>query len=200
MNISQNEWSQIANLPGGELKARIFSLLQEASVEIQRDDSDEPTLLTVIPRLADLIAKRSELEFFTEAFSALARSVGLWNYIDKDHAGARDQLVAEAVTSEELGGLTFHREQVSALNTLLAGRNLVLSAPTSFGKSILIDALLASNKYRRIAIVLPTIALLDEFRRRIYGRFRPKIPTRHVPFRRARRWKRYFLRNPRTTD
>jgi hypothetical protein len=171
MNISQQEWSQIAGLGDTELKAKIFSLIQGAALEIQTGDADEPSLLTMVPRLADLIASRSELASFAEMFSALARSVGLWNYIDKDHADARDKLVAEAVTSEELGGLTFHREQIAALNELLSGRNLVLSAPTSFGKSILIDALLASGKYRRVAIVLPTIALLDEFRRRLYGRF-----------------------------
>ncbi|MGY3078047.1 hypothetical protein ACVWZZ_004455 [Bradyrhizobium sp. LM6.10] len=53
---------------------------------------------------------------------------------------------------------------------MLLGNNLVLSAPTSFGKSLLIDALLASGRYHRVAIVLPTIALLDEFRRRIERR------------------------------
>jgi len=46
-----------------------------------------------------------------------------------------------------------------------------LSAPTSFGKSLLVDALLLSNRYKRVAIVLPTIALLDEFRRRLVSRF-----------------------------
>ncbi|MDR3736417.1 MAG: hypothetical protein P4L10_12880 [Acidobacteriaceae bacterium] len=50
------------------------------------------------------------------------------------------------------------------MNSLLAGNNLALSAPTSFEKSILIDALLLEDRYRRVAIVLPTIALLDEFR------------------------------------
>ncbi len=80
-------------------------------------------------------------------------------------------MVADAVTVDELDGITLHREQITALNTLLSGRNLILSAPTSFGKSVLIDALLASGRYHRIAIVLPTIALLDEFRRRIEKRF-----------------------------
>ena len=79
-------------------------------------------------------------------------------------------MVADAVTAEDLN-VTFHREQIAALNTLLSCRNLVLSAPTSFGKSLLIDALLATGRYRRVAIVLPTIALLDEFRRRIERRF-----------------------------
>ena len=171
MNVSQNEWNQIAQLDGSALRTRIFSLLQDAAREIQGGDPDDPSVLTAVPRLADLILRRSELSSFSEVFSALARSVGLWNYIDKDHADARDQIVAEAVTAEEIGGITLHREQVAALNALLAGRNLILSAPTSFGKSILIDALLASGRYRRVAIVLPTIALLDEFRRRLYGRF-----------------------------
>ena len=171
MNITQSEWDQISGLDGGELRARIFSVLQDAALEVQKGDPDDPSLLTIVPRLANLMEKRSELSSFGEAFSALARSVGLWNYIDKDHADAHDQFVAEAVTADELGGITFHREQLAALNTLLSGRNLVLSAPTSFGKSILIDALLASGRYRRVAIVLPTIALLDEFRRRLYSRF-----------------------------
>jgi hypothetical protein len=57
------------------------------------------------------------------------------------------------------------------LNSLLAGNNLVLSAPTSFGKSILVDALLLEDRFQRVAIVLPTIALLDEFRRRLVRQF-----------------------------
>jgi hypothetical protein len=61
------------------------------------------------------------------------------------------------------------------LNALLSGKNLILSAPTSFGKSVLIDALVASGKYNRVAIVLPTIALLDEFRRRLRRRFAHKF-------------------------
>ena len=87
------------------------------------------------------------------------------------HGRLPDRLIAEATTSPELGGITFHREQIAALNRLLSGENLILSAPTSFGKSLLIDALIASRKFQRIAIVLPTIALLDEFRRRLRRRF-----------------------------
>jgi hypothetical protein len=96
--------------------------------------------------------------------------VGLWNYIDTDIADARDELAAEVAGVPELG-IVLHREQLAALNVLLGGQNLILSAPTSFGKSILIDALLLHNRYRRVAIVLPTIALLDEFRRRLVRRF-----------------------------
>ncbi len=141
-------WDELASLSGDALK------LQE-----------------VVPRLADLVPVREELKSYREAYSALARATGLWNYIDRDAADTSDLLVAEAVTVPELGGITLHREQIAALNELFAGKNLILSAPTSFGKSVLIDALLASGRYERVAIVLPTIALLDEFRRRLRRRF-----------------------------
>jgi hypothetical protein len=171
MTVSQQQWQEIESLEGITLKGRVFSIIQEAAHDIQILQTDDPAVLTVVPRLAHLLETRPELESYKEAFSALARAVGLWNYIDKEAADYRDAMVADAVTVDELDGITFHREQIAALNTLLSGKNLILSAPTSFGKSILIDALLASGRYRRIAIVLPTIALLDEFRRRIEKRF-----------------------------
>ena len=171
MTISQQQWHEIENLEGAALKGKVFSIIQDTAHDIQRRPTDDPMVLNVVPRLAHLLEIKPELESYKEAFSALARAVGLWNYIDIETADYRDAMVADAVTAPELDGITFHREQIAALNTLLAGGNLVLSAPTSFGKSILIDALLASGKYRRVAIVLPTIALLDEFRRRIEKRF-----------------------------
>lgn len=171
MSLSQQEWRELVELEGLALKERVFALIQEASLQIQLRETDDPELLSVIPRLADLIDAKPELASFRELASSLARWLGLWNYIDKEIADERDLILADAVSSDELGGLTLHREQIAALNILLSGRNLVLSAPTSFGKSLLIDALLATGKYHRVAIVVPTIALLDEFRRRLLARF-----------------------------
>lgn len=168
---SQEDWKKISGLKGDALKIRVFSVLQELAQEIQIRDQDDPLMLSAIPRLADLIAGHPELSSFREAFSALARSVGLWNYIDREAADPRDRFIAEAVRVLELGDVSLHREQVVALNTIFSGKNLILSAPTSFGKSLLIDALLASGRFRRVVIILPTIALLDEFRRRLSKRF-----------------------------
>jgi hypothetical protein len=170
VKISQAHWQSIQTLPSADLKREVFALLRKTSTAIQSGEVDDPGVLEVVPRLADLLSHRVELSDFKESLSDLARSTGLWNYIDKDHASPIDVLVAETVTVPELGGITLHRGQVEALNKLLNGRNLILSAPTSFGKSLLIDALLMSKKFRRVAIVLPTIALLDEFRRRLLRR------------------------------
>ena len=61
--------------------------------------------------------------------------------------------------------------QFKIFNLLMHDENIVLSAPTSMGKSVIIDALIASNKYNRIVCVVPTIALIDETRRRIHKKF-----------------------------
>ncbi|WP_322051852.1 DEAD/DEAH box helicase [Paraburkholderia bannensis] len=171
MQISSEQWNHISSLRGSDLKGVVFDILRAAAGAIQSEETDEPSTLDIVPRLAKLIEEREELKTYREPFSALARASGLWNYIDKAVASEPDLLLAESVTVPELDGITLHREQVDALNALLAGRNLILSAPTSFGKSLLIDALLASGRYSRVAIVLPTIALLDEFRRRLRRRF-----------------------------
>ncbi|TFI57685.1 hypothetical protein E2493_13625 [Sphingomonas parva] len=171
MTLVGIDWQELKDTPGTELLPRVFAIMRDAAVAVHAAEPDDPALLQVIPRLADLIPSRRELTPLREPFSALARAVGLWNYIDREAADDVDRLIAEAVTAPELGGITFHREQIVALNKLLSGENLILSAPTSFGKSLLIDALLATGKYGRVAIVLPTIALLDEFRRRLRRRF-----------------------------
>lgn len=176
MPTLQIDWKALNKLNGAELKRATFKAIQEASFFIQTAPIDDPSILEAVPRLAELVDRHaSELDGFRQLVSSLARSTGLWNYIDTDTADINDAFIAETVTAPELGGITFHREQINALNTLLNGKNLILSAPTSFGKSLLVDALLATEQYRRIAIVLPTIALLDEFRKRFRDRFTDKF-------------------------
>lgn len=176
MAVLDINWKELNALTGFDLKRETFRVLQAASFAIQSTDADDPSLLEIVPRLADLLDTHpEELLSYRPLVSSLARSTGLWNYIETEWADETDALVAEAVTAPELGGVTFHREQIRALDALLAGRNLILSAPTSFGKSLLIDALLSTERYRRVAVVLPTIALLDEFRRRFRDRFSKKF-------------------------
>ena len=164
-------WSDLQQAEPQYLKGEVFRILAEAVRQVRGEDADAPDLVALVPRLWDLIYSRKELDGYREVLNAFARSCGLWNYIDQDNADDRDAFVAATVTAPELEGVVFHREQIAALNVLLAGRSLILSAPTSFGKSLLIDALVASGRYSRLAIVVPTIALLDETRRRLARRF-----------------------------
>ncbi|MBS0206522.1 MAG: DEAD/DEAH box helicase [Planctomycetes bacterium] len=70
--------------------------------------------------------------------------------------------------------IVFHRAQAHVYRLLMEGKNVALSAPTSFGKSLIIDAMIASERFNQIVIVVPTLALIDETRRRLTGKFRVK--------------------------
>lgn len=61
----------------------------------------------------------------------------------------------------------FHAEQARVFHKLMSGLNVILSAPTSFGKSFILDALVATGRWNNIVVIVPTIALIDEVRRRL---------------------------------
>ncbi|HCY75451.1 MAG TPA: helicase [Ignavibacteriales bacterium] len=61
----------------------------------------------------------------------------------------------------------FHDDQFELLKLLNSDKNVIVSAPTSFGKSLLFEEIIASNKYQNIIIIQPTLALLDETRRKL---------------------------------
>jgi hypothetical protein len=172
--MAEINWAVLQKSSGFELRGLTFRAISEISNDIQDYNVDDPHVLSAVPRLADLLDDMPELEDFRPILSTLARSIGLWNYIDTEAGEARDRLLAQAASVNLGRRVVLHKEQIAALNILLAGKNLILSAPTSFGKSLLIDVLLTTGRYNRVAIILPTIALLDEFRKRLISRFGQK--------------------------
>ena len=110
----------------------------------------------------------------------LIRETGLYPYIQIETSTWQDRFVYEAF-KVDIGGneATLHREQSSLLKKLINGTNIAVSAPTSFGKSFVVDAFIAINKPKNVVIIVPTIALTDETRRRLYKKFanRYKIIT-----------------------
>lgn len=101
----------------------------------------------------------------------LARARGLYPYIASDDLSVREGLALEAHRPVGMSDVVLHRKQAEVYQKLLDGESVVLSAPTSFGKSLLIDALIASGRYENVAVIVPTIALIDETRRRLAERF-----------------------------
>lgn len=61
----------------------------------------------------------------------------------------------------------FHEEQLEFVKLLDSDKNVIVSAPTSFGKSLLIEEVVASKRFKNIIIIQPTLALLDETRRKL---------------------------------
>jgi hypothetical protein len=99
----------------------------------------------------------------------LLRQVGLFPYLEAEELTLADSIAYEFHRPLNMAEeqIVFHRVQAEVYNRLLEGENVILSAPTSFGKSLIIDAIIASGKYNDIAVIVPTIALIDETRRRL---------------------------------
>jgi superfamily II DNA/RNA helicase len=89
-----------------------------------------------------------------------------FNNIDLEH-----QLVVDLFKRDQKSEFIFHAVQAKIFNLLMNDYNVVLSAPTSMGKSVIIDSLISSGKYSRVVLVVPTIALIDEVRRRLVKLF-----------------------------
>lgn len=109
---------------------------------------------------------------YDELINHLLRQCELLAYIRPERANFEDAFVKE-IFKVDVGGerLTLHRPQSKILKKLLNGESLVLSAPTSFGKSFIIDAFIAIKNPKNVVIIVPTIALMDETRRRIQKKF-----------------------------
>lgn len=115
--------------------------------------------------LLRLVGLMNHLPGLVPVIDALLREVGLFPYIEAGDS-FRDAVARESHRIEGIDKY-FHREQFEAFQEILEGRNVLLSAPTSFGKSLIIDAVIASGRFANIAIVVPTIALMEETRRRV---------------------------------
>jgi reverse gyrase len=124
-----------------------------------------------------LLDKKNDIEpNYYQLIAHLIRETGLYIYLDVFDCQSifwDDRYICEIFKSDcgynEL--VTLHREQSCLLKQLLDGKDIIVSAPTSFGKSFIIDAFIAIKKPKNIVIIVPTIALTDETRRRLYKKF-----------------------------
>ncbi|MEQ9832566.1 DEAD/DEAH box helicase [Pectobacterium versatile] len=105
----------------------------------------------------------------------MVRAVGLFPYITPhlSSMAISDRLAYEAHRVEGVEqGMVFHHLQAHVFSLIMQGRNVVLSASTSVGKSLVIDAVLAQRRFNKVVVIVPTIALIDETRRRLVKRFK----------------------------
>lgn len=125
-------------------------------------------------RLIRLLAKYEENDdIYDEITNHLIREVGLYPYMKDETTNWEDSFVKNLFEAEisPKEHKVLHREQFQLLNSLLEGKNIAVSAPTSFGKSFIIDAFITIKEPQNVVIIVPTIALMDETRRRIYKKF-----------------------------
>ena len=99
----------------------------------------------------------------------LAMLVGLYQYAtDLDGLSLKSALLHAAHRADgEMEDFILHSAQARVLRRLMAGDSVILSAPTSFGKSLLIDIVISAKDFNNIVLIVPTLALVEETRRRM---------------------------------
>jgi len=147
----------------------IFETCQDINNFLQVNDDNNARNLLI--KLLDFHLK-NEIEY-SQLVNHLIRQTGLYPYIDLETSNWQERYIYEAfkVNTGDIEEITLHRAQSELLKELLDGENIAVSAPTSFGKSFVIDAFIAIKKPKNVVIIVPTIALTDETRRRLYKKF-----------------------------
>ncbi|MCT2386840.1 DEAD/DEAH box helicase [Erwinia pyrifoliae] len=153
----------------GDHHEYIFDICRKISNLIQKNNETEAR--NTLIKLLDY-HYRNELDY-TPLVNHLIRNLGLYPYLRVNTSDWQDRLIYEAF-KVDVGlkfPVTLHREQSLVLKKLINGTDLAISAPTSFGKSFIIDAFISIKKPTNVMIIVPTISLTDETRRRLHRKF-----------------------------
>jgi hypothetical protein len=107
-----------------------------------------------------------------EMWTDLIEVAGFYPYLEKEKnrlvfKNTAGEIRKEFHKSYNLEDKYFHEEQKIHNDILNSKKNLIVSAPASFGKSLLIEEIVASKKCKNIVVVQPTLALLDETRKKL---------------------------------
>lgn len=156
---------------GEATKQNAFHLLK--SVSFHLNGRSEYLLQEVILRI---IEQKDLFDDYLDMINDFARKIGLFPYLNPEDLSLADKIAYEFHKPDGIGqdNIVFHRAQARVYFEILEGKNVILSAPTSFGKSLIIDAIITTGRFKNIVIVLPTIALIDETRKRL-SKFKEKF-------------------------
>jgi len=112
------------------------------------------------------LERRSEIDK-SFILDHLLGELGLYPYINNKNISTKDVFRNTIFSTPQDKEKIFHIRQAEVFHRIMNGENIILSAPTSFGKSLIIEALVASYTYNNIVIVVPTIALIDELKKKL---------------------------------
>ncbi|MEZ9280693.1 DEAD/DEAH box helicase [Vibrio cyclitrophicus] len=98
----------------------------------------------------------------------LIKCLGLYPYMLSGEKTPKDNLIDSLFSIPQDRSKTFHIKQAEVFNRIVSGENIILSAPTSFGKSLVVEALVASDIFDNLVIVVPSIALIDELKKKLF--------------------------------
>ena len=146
-----------------------FLLIQHISKLLNcNDESDKQngrdTLILILDNW------NSMSESYQKIASDLIEAAGFYPYLNRLRTPTLDmdaEIRLSYHKSPHIEDRYFHSKQKEIDILIKEHKNVIVSAPTSFGKSLLIEEIIASKEYKNIVIIQPTLALLDETRRKL---------------------------------
>jgi hypothetical protein len=128
---------------------------------------DETVAQRLLVNILDIKSKFDQN--LNDVLTDLIEAVGFYPYLEKENLKLKstDSLIRQVYHYSDNLNKFLHEDQKHLLSLLNSNKNVIVSAPTSFGKSLLIEEFVASRKFKNIIIVQPTLALLDETRRKL---------------------------------
>lgn len=149
----------------------VFDAVFEAGSMLNEAERENSDSLEIAIRLLDAVKNNQVPDSSIKVIDHLVEECGLYPYLDTDNFNLITQTIISAHTIQLEGEVRLHAKQMQILLWLLGGDNIVLSAPTSFGKTLLVDAFISLKRPKCIVMIMPTIALIDETRRRLSRTF-----------------------------
>lgn len=105
-------------------------------------------------------------------------ALGLTMY---SHNYSLDSVIYNAFSLSELDdSIALHPEQRKVLSMIEENRGLVFSAPTSFGKTFIVFEYICRFKPPIVVMVVPTLALIDEYKQRIIKKYRQQFSEYNI--------------------
>lgn len=96
-------------------------------------------------------------------------SIGLTMY---SQSFSFDSAIYSGFTISRLNSrISLHPEQIKVLDIIDQNRGTIFSAPTSFGKTFTVFEYIARKLPKCIVMVVPTLALIDEYKRKIINEY-----------------------------
>ncbi|OMC75068.1 helicase [Paenibacillus odorifer] len=145
-----------------------FSLAQICS-KLLRSDTEKQNGRKIIISILENWDKLNSDDH--ELWTDIIEAAGFYPYLNKE----KNKLVLRSISGKirkefhksNNTDKYFHEEQLILKRIIDCGKNLIVSAPTSFGKSLLIEEIVAGCQFNNIVIIQPTLALLDETRNKL---------------------------------
>ena len=134
-NLSYNDIRKMLRKEGMNLpKFEILSYISKSVSLNGINPEGQELLLRVLDRKEDFME-------YEDILISLIRKYGLYPYLMNFNLSLSDEVACEIHRPDGFKDVVFHSKQNEVYYTLVHKDNVVLSAPTSFGKSLIIDSI-----------------------------------------------------------